>query len=295
MTCSIEKIETTPWNGIETMWIRLLNSIYRLHQTIYSTWIRQRYAGDFDQITTFCLFIGYPRSGHSLVGALLNAHPHIVVSHELNAPSLIHNGCARNQLYSRIIARAYWFNLRGNTSNYFYSVPNQWQGRFKSLKVIGDKRGGALTRHLAANPDFLQQVRLLVGIPVRFIHVLRNPFDNISAISIWDKMTLEESIEYYFFHCKTTAQLETFCQKEELITVYHENMIHDPDSVLSRLCQFLGVQANSNYIGDCSRIVYPSPTFTRRKISWPATFIKNVEKRLRAYPFLENYTFDDDT
>lgn len=271
----------------------ILDPMYRLHQNLWSAVVRRRYAGDFDAVSTFCLFIGYPRSGHSLVGAFLNAHPQAVISHELNAPILIQGGCTRNELYSRIVSRAQWFNMRGNTSNYRYQVPNQWQGRFQSLKVIGDKRGGAVTRCLADDPDFLQKVRKLVGSSTRFIHVVRNPFDNISAISIAEGWTLKRSIDYYFFHCRTTDRLDQFCEEQEVITIHHEALIRDPSTTLTKLCLFLGLSPEANYIEDCSRIVYESPTFTRRKITWPESSIRETETRLRAYPFLENYTFDD--
>ena len=277
------------------MWRHVAHPMYLLYQTFHRAWIEQRYANEFDHIAKFCLFIGYPRSGHSLIGALLNAHPNVVVAHELNAPKFIHAGCTRNQLYSRIIARAYWFNMRGNASNYSYRVPNQWQGRFQSIHVIGDKRGGAVTRHLAAHPDFLDQVRRLVGIPVRFIHAARNPFDNISAISIWDKKPLHESIENYFFLCHTTGRLQTLCQTEELINVHHEDMIHDAKATLTSLCHFVGIQPEPSYVSACCRVVFPSPTFTRRKVSWSASQIRDVETRLRTYPFLNHYTFDEDT
>ncbi len=61
-------------------------------------------------------------------------------------------GSTRDDLYARILARAYWFNLRGNTSNYVYEVPRQWEGRFAALQVIGDKRGGALPRRTSGLP-----------------------------------------------------------------------------------------------------------------------------------------------
>jgi hypothetical protein len=35
------------------------------------------------------LFVGYSRSGHSLVGALLDAHPEIPVAYEANALKLV--------------------------------------------------------------------------------------------------------------------------------------------------------------------------------------------------------------
>ena len=37
-----------------------------------------------DNTETYCMFLGYQRSGHSLIGALLNAHPGTVIAHDLS-------------------------------------------------------------------------------------------------------------------------------------------------------------------------------------------------------------------
>jgi hypothetical protein len=241
------------------------------------------------------MFVGYPRSGHSIVGAFLNAHRNAVISHELNAPPLILSGCAREQLYSRILARAYWFNLRGNRTNHDYQVPRQWQGRFATLQVIGDKRGGAVTRCLAEHPDFFARVRALVGVPLRLIHVVRNPFDNIAAISIWHHMSLSEAADYYFTHCQTAARLGELCEPDELLTVRHEDMIRDPRATLVRLCDFLGLATYPGYLEDCCSVVFAAPTATRRKLSWPSELVHEVDRRARAHVFLDGYGFEATT
>ncbi len=269
-------------------------AIYRFHQSAWSAWARRRYVEDFDRIARFCLFVGYPRSGHSLVGALLNAHRDAVISHELNAPQLILDGCTRAVLYSRILARAYWFNRRRNTSNHSYQVPNQWQGRFAALRVIGDKRGGAVTRCIAGHPGFLPRVRRLVAVPLRLIHVVRNPFDNISAISIWHEMSLADSADYYFSHCETTSTLGGRCDPSEVITIHHEDLIRDPRSILSDLCAFLDLERYPGYLEDCASIVFHAPTYTRRKVAWPAALVRDVERRARAYRFLDGCQFELD-
>jgi Sulfotransferase family len=268
------------------------DALYRLHQAAWSAWARRRYREDFERVARFCLFVGYPRSGHSVVGALLNAHRNAVISHELNAPDLILAGCSRDVLYSRILARAYWFDLRGNTSNYSYQVPGQWQGRFEDLRVIGDKRGGAVTRSIAAHDDFLARVRALVGIPLRLIHVVRNPFDNISAISSWHQLSLEDSVEFYFQHCRTTSTLGDRCGTDELITLRHEEVIREPQRVLSRLCDFLGLEPAPEFLEDCARVVFPSPTYSRRKIVWPPAIVRDVERRAREHADLAAYRFE---
>ena len=50
-------------------------------------------AADFEKLQAYCMFIGYPRSGHSLVGSLLDAHPNIIIAHELNALQFVVAGC----------------------------------------------------------------------------------------------------------------------------------------------------------------------------------------------------------
>jgi hypothetical protein len=264
---------------------------YQLYQSVCTPWIRRRHKADFDHARVFCLFVGYPRSGHSLVGAVLNAHRNAVISHELHAHDLILNGCTRDALYARILARSYWFHLRGDTGTYPYRVPHQWQGRFSSLHVIGDKRGGAVTRCIAAHPDFLARTRALVTVPLRLVHVVRNPFDNISAISIWNRLSLEKSIDFYFRHCETTASLDRLSQDGEVITLHHEEMIRNPRSALTDLCTFLGLELYPGYLESCCRVVFNAPTYTRRRIEWPAPQVRNVERRARAYRFLDGYEF----
>ena len=222
---------------------------------------------------------------------MLNAHPHAVISHELDAAPLVLEGCPRDVLYARILARAYWFDLRGNRSNHDYQVPNQWQGRFAALRVIGDKRGGAVTRCLAAHPDFLVRLRALVGVPLRLIHVVRNPFDNIAAISIWHELGLPAAADYYFMHCATTARLGELCTPDELLSFRHEEMVRAPRTVLTRLCDFLGLEPEPGWLDACCGIVFPRPTGSARRLQWPPELVADVARRARALPFLDGYAF----
>lgn len=38
---------------------------------------------DLSKIHTFVLFVGYPRSGHSLIGSIMDAHPNVIIAHEV--------------------------------------------------------------------------------------------------------------------------------------------------------------------------------------------------------------------
>ena len=90
----------------------------------------------------YVLFVGHPRSGHSLVGSLLDAHPDIVVSHELDALQYVAVGYpASAAVHARARARRDQRRRRRKSWGYSYAVPGQWQGRFARLQVVGDKRG----------------------------------------------------------------------------------------------------------------------------------------------------------
>ena len=52
--------------------------------------------------------------------------------------------------------------------------------------MIGDKKGGNTSRTFAdvKSRDRLRDITTVVGVPVRFLHVIRNPFDNIATMAI---------------------------------------------------------------------------------------------------------------
>jgi hypothetical protein len=100
----------------------------------------------FCDIEKVCLFIGYPRSGHSLVGSLIDAHPHAVISHELDTIKLVKMGFSQRQIFSLILNNSKAFSRSGRIwTGYSYKVPNQYQGEFKELRIIGDKCGNQTT------------------------------------------------------------------------------------------------------------------------------------------------------
>ena len=58
-----------------------------------------------DQTKTFAFFLGYPHSasGHSIVGTLMDSHPHIVISHEVDVflkESFVHV-CTHSHSYTQ--------------------------------------------------------------------------------------------------------------------------------------------------------------------------------------------------
>ena len=133
----------------------------------------------YPDLRAFCLFASYGRSGHSLVGSLLDAHPDVVIAHEANALRLVAEGMKRDELYQTLLDNSHRSFERGRRqSGYSYVVEGQWQGRYRTLLVIGDKSGGRTTKLIERTG--LRRFARTVGLPLRIIHQTRNPYDIIA-------------------------------------------------------------------------------------------------------------------
>lgn len=255
-----------------------------------------RHRSLFDEVETYCMFVGHARSGSTLLGALLSAHPSIVIAHELDALRFVRWRFGRDQLFELLLRKDAEFTAAGHRHGrnpYHYAVPDGWQGRFRELKVIGDKKAGASVRKLGEHPELMGRLRRTVGVPVRILHTVRNPFDNISTISRHGK-SLEKAVHRYFERCDTIQRIRESAAPEEVGEVRHEELVADPVAVLSRLCTLLGVEADGDYLTRCASIVRPSPNRTRLRTEWTPELIDAVERRIGDYPFLTGYAFEEE-
>jgi hypothetical protein len=174
-------------------------------------------------VERFVQFAGVPRSGHSLLGAILDAHPQAVVSHELDAMGLVAAGFDRAEIFALIARNAAEFAAHGRYWNGFcYAVPGaapsapqeQEQGQGPGdagatrekpdrriaeaapglrdgqtdpeIRVMGDKKGDWAVRRIRAEPDLAERLAQCLGgaIAACWISILRNPFDNIATLSL---------------------------------------------------------------------------------------------------------------
>lgn len=257
-----------------------------------------RHRGMFDHVEGYCMFVGYPRSGHSLVGSLLDAHPDVVLAHELDALAYLTAGFGRNQIYWLILKRDREFTKTGRThatrgrnrTTFSYTVPNQWQGRFERLRVIGDKKGAASVRRLRDDPYLLDRLANTVGVGVHLIHVVRNPFDNIATMSLRGGRTLTECMDDYFLMCATVAGIKRRSDFS-MLDVRLEELIEDPEGTLAELCRFVGVDPNPSFISDCRKVVSPSPHRSRYEVPWTPGLIEAAQHRMADFGFLNGYVY----
>lgn len=269
------------------------------HQVRASSY-QKKYSEQFKDIDSFVLFLGYPRSGHTLLGSMLDAHPDMLIAHEYHALQKQDRHKTAEELFAHLIAQDKWFAARGQKwTGYSYKIPSGWQGKFRKLKVIGDKRGGASSRILFDKPERLDRLQQLVKVPIKIIIVHRNPFDNIATRARGgnyyqrnpDQETINREIIKHFRDVETIDKVKAG-GKYTFIELTHEEFVMNPSEYLAKICQFIGVKPEKQFIETCIRATRHSSNPSRNKILWTDEQIHQINQQIARYDFLKDYTFD---
>ncbi|MBW3573513.1 MAG: sulfotransferase [Actinobacteria bacterium] len=262
---------------------------------LQSRWTARRIAEDLLSVKVFIMFVGRSRSGHTVVSSLLNAHPNIVIGQRLRVLRYVEKGFSPHEILASALVADRRFERMGRVGSkrYDYSVPGAWQGRYLRLDVVGD--ADVASGPISRRPDLFERLRETIGVPVRLVHVVRNPFDNITTYSIRKKMSLDDAVEEYFRGCERTDWLAQRTSPEEWLDVHHEALLADPRATLRRLCDFVGVSAPEDYLESASGILYSRPNRSRHQRHWSPELVGVVERRMSAYGYLDGYTFEEHT
>lgn len=99
----------------------------------------------YDGVESFLMFIGYPRSGHTLVSSLLDAHPNALVANEFDVIGEWQKWTKTNRnkyyLFDQLYLNSKMEADTGYRSatiphRFNYSVPGQWQGTFNQKILV---------------------------------------------------------------------------------------------------------------------------------------------------------------
>ena len=113
-----------------------------------------------DRVKTFVFFLGFEHSGHSIVGSLMDSHPHIVISHEMDLFKKLSDGVippGKTEIFNAIWKNTVQTIIDGiradNDKGYNLTVGNLYEGKYVDhIDVIGDKKGGKTVLLLMQQP-----------------------------------------------------------------------------------------------------------------------------------------------
>ncbi len=252
----------------------------------------------FDTVKYYVMFVGHGHSGHSLVGAILDAHPNIVISNELHVLPLFEQyGYDKLKVFKLILDNSINRALAQgwNNTGYTYNIPELYQGRYEKLSVLGDKKAGGTIRYSLEHPEVLNNLLSQFADSLKLIYVIRNPYDVISARAFrkgWAINTM--LIKQYFLHVDEVLKYKQYLPPNQFYTLYHENFIHNTEKEINRVCSYLSQPTTAAYLKQCSSIIYASSHKRRYEIEWNDDNKALVKSLIQSKPyktFLGNYEF----
>lgn len=285
--------------GADIFHSKPIQKIHFARLQLYSNYRSMRYPDLLRNIHTYCLFIGHTKSGNSMLGSLIDAHPNAILADEVDATNYLLLGFQRNQLFHILLRASQKEFHKGRVTArrmdpYSWKVSSQWQGRFSTLKIIGDSTSGTTTRRLAETPGLLDHLFDIMGsLNVKFIHTIRNPFDPISIMMVRGKKSFSEAFHHYELGCNRLNSLYHRIESEHILPIRYEEFITHPRENLSQLTNFLGLDAQPEYYDACAKILRSTPDKARKMIEWQPQWIDQVNNRIDQENFLKGYSFDD--
>ena len=282
---------------------------------------------DIKGVRTVVIFIGFARSGHSIVGSLMDAHPDIIVAHEYNilqqAKTLLNERRGPLGLFNALFKNSHgnalhgWRNNGRSEKGYTLSMKCTWQGRLRRLRVIGDKSAGKSVQQFMEDHStclqFVQNIQATAHAPVKAIRVLRNPYDivatrllytasenrkhKLSNVSEFKKyqnaVSLERHIKRLFALTSHVESMITECHLP-VLDVHLVDLVRQPRTTMRALCDYVAVECTDDYLEMCEGKVFKRLSKTRDLVEWPQELQQNVASRVRNFTAFQRYSFDCD-
>jgi hypothetical protein len=253
----------------------------------------------FTATRTLLVFVGHVKSGGSLLGALLDAHPDAAIADEADVLRYLSAHFGRDQLLHLLVRGSRTEAGKGRVTArrlepYSLAVPGQWQGRTREPLVVGDSRAGPTTRRAGDDPGLLDRLeQLMAPIEVRYVHVVRHPLDPISAMVLRSGRHPDDAIADHAAQCRRLERLRRHIPPERLRTVRYEAFVADPRPVLAELCRYLGLDADAGHLDAACALVRADRAPERTRVSWQPAQLAQVSDTIARFDFLAGYQVDD--
>ena len=203
-------------------------------------------------IRQFVLFVGHAHSGHSIIGAILDAHPLVAIANEVNIVNLIRKyKLSKIQIESILLHYSFsggkkkeWYN-----SEYKHNIEQSHQGETHIPHVIGDKKAGGTTRVLHVDYWVLSYIKSMYKDQLKVIFVNRNALDIVAAYSYYMKQKpCQFHVDRYFENLTVVKKIKNFLSPSSFIEVDQSKFIKNPHAETKRLFDFINIKTQKHEI-----------------------------------------------
>jgi len=248
---------------------------------------------EYAELNCFVLIVGNARSGSTLLGAVIDAHPHALVANESSASVNFWRDTNRQEILDEIRRNSEGNRASGRPSaGYGYLIAKKMAGDF-GIRVMGDKIWNPATLLLHGDHGLLGWLTDTLGVPIKIVHAIRNPFDVVATMHAKSRAPIRDRIAWYFMHCDAVQAIREHNRSAGYLDVHHEGLIASPDRTIANLCDFLELDHDREHVQACKGLLFDQPRQTRFDVQWDAADIERVVAGMARHDFLARYAGDD--
>lgn len=240
----------------------------------------------------YFLILGHPRSGSTLLAALLDAHDDIGVAHEGEILGAAVRGKSKRTLLSRTEHHCSEFRKSGfRWEGYDYRVGDS-QGSPAGVAVLGDKTAGRASETLAAHPDAIETLERTLDIPVSVLVLERNPLDVVATMVAKGRAfsDIGEALHRHINRVDAVSKLLERRKAGADLVLHHADLCEDPTNMVRSVVEFLGLQASAEFLEQCHGAVNQDLSRPSTKRSWELALVDKVLELCDTTPRLTRYS-----
>jgi hypothetical protein len=249
---------------------------------------------DFNDLKCLLLFVGFPRSGHSFIGQILNAHKDVLIGNEGRIFDDLGRRFTLLKIYDYLAELDNKFAIQNyckkNGQDFLFKGLSQ--GNVQRLICLGNTKAAYTRNILLEKPAILKRLQEIVPnkCEVKFIMVLRDPRDMVGSKIKRRNMSFETAFQQISEACqKVDSLLPNLRAEFDLFEIVYENFILNLHDGINDLFDFLNLQIDSKFLNIIQEKTYTKPQKTREYYEdysiAPDLFKDLCEK----YSFLKHY------
>ena len=250
--------------------------------------------GKSGQLRGCLLFVGNARSGATLVKSLLDAHPALVLGHEVDIAGRMMDGWTWYRALRAIMASSMIFKSKPSWNGYDYSLKIKGRPDSSDILIVGDKKANVTTTRLLENREMLPLLIKWIPLPILFLHCVRNPLDVIVTKTRKNKRTMRENIDGYLACEQLVGRLRQTVGSGRCLTIYQEQLIRNPVEVLRMVFGFLELDVDEDYLETCRALVFKKTHLTRQDAAWSREHLTLIREGVSKIPHLACYADEID-
>ncbi|MGA7272861.1 MAG: sulfotransferase, partial [Acidimicrobiia bacterium] len=251
--------------------------------------------GRFTAVGTLCVLLGHTKSGGSLLGAMLDAHPDVVFGDEVDVMDLVEAGFTADEVIGVLARSSRREAMKGRVTarrldgGYSLAIAGSDQGRVGRPHVVGVSRAGPTTRILGESPASIALLdERMAPRRVMFVQMVRAPADSVAAMVLRSGRDPVDAAHDHRSQCERLEMLRALL-KPRLTTVYYEDLVARTVPTLESVASFLGVQADPDYLRACAALVNADRPGESDRVDWPEAARTVMAETTADFSFLDRY------